>query len=147
MDEDNNNNQILRIREMKEKQLITISNTVKLRSCDIHRIVENTSTSIFDPDNCSIWNNYNSYITNKKKGIYINFYFKGKKKIALHRLIYANYKEELTNNEYIRYSCENKGICCNVNHMFKCEYITETEQQIEKKIDEPPENIFKVIIN
>ena len=31
MDEDNNN-QILRIREMKEKQLTTISNTVKLRS-------------------------------------------------------------------------------------------------------------------
>ena len=141
------NNQLIRINEMKEKQLKTVSKANKLRICDIHRIVENINNSIFDPENCSIWNNYNSHIANKKKGLYINFYFKDKKKIALHRLIYANYKEKLSNNEYIRYSCENKGICCNVNHMFKCEYITEIEQCIEEKKDDASENKFKVIIN
>lgn len=145
--DDYNETQLLRIKEMKEKQLSSVSLANKLRICDLYRIIENTNNSIFDPENCSIWNQYNAYVTNKKKGVYINFYFKDKKKIALHRLIYANFKEELTTNEYIRYSCENKGICCNVNHMFKCEYISEGEQQVEKKQYEDTENNFKVIIN
>ena len=50
--------------------------------------------------------------------IYINFYF-NKKKIALHRLLYINYVEDVSPNEYIKFLCDNKGKCCNINHMKK----------------------------
>ena len=51
----------------------------------------------------------------------LNFYF-NKKKIALHRLLYINYIGEISNKEYIRFTCDNKGKCCNINHMKKYSY-------------------------
>ena len=67
---------------------------------------------------------WSGYVTNDKnhtKGTYINFYF-NKKKIALHRLLYLNYIGEISNKEYIRFTCDNKGKCCNINHMKKYSY-------------------------
>ena len=45
-----------------------------------------------------------------------------KKKIALHRLLYINYIGYVSTNEYIKFSCPNKGKCCNINHMKKYLY-------------------------
>ena len=45
--------------------------------------------------------------------------------------MYINFKGHLNNTDYIKYSCNNKGICCNVNHMSSFIY----------KIDENKENI------
>ena len=42
-----------------------------------------------------------------------------KKKHALHRLLYLNYIGEVKPNEYLKYKCENKGKCCNINHIYK----------------------------
>ncbi len=29
---------------------------------------------------------------------------------------------QLSNNEYIKYTCKNKGKCCNINHIKKIKY-------------------------
>lgn len=68
--------------------------------------------SIFSND-CSIWTGYITQF--KNESYYINFYFNGKK-VALHRLLYNNFLGDLDDSEYLKYNCENKGKCCNLNH-------------------------------
>ena len=88
-------------------------------------------------NNCCIWNGYITNEKNQSKGTYINFYF-NKKKIALHRLLYINYVDDVNSNEYIKFSCINKGKCCNVNHMKKYIYNKNSCEDIEddKKIND-----------
>jgi hypothetical protein len=88
---------------------------------DIKRISKYINISIFDASECCLWTGYITNINNSEKGRYINFYLR-RKKYALHRLLFANFKSTLCNNEYIKFSCNNKGICCNVNHMQKYTY-------------------------
>ena len=71
-------------------------------------------------------------MNNMHKGTYINFYFKNKK-VALHRLLYSNYVSPLTIHEYLKFSCENKGVCCNVTHYKKYKYSDSTQVNREKK--------------
>ena len=99
--------------ELFNNQKKDLSYDKKLSYNDLKRISKYLSNSIFK-DKCSIWNGYVS----STKNIYINFYF-NKKKHALHRLLYINYIDNLEDYEYIKYTCDNKGICCNVNHMYK----------------------------
>jgi hypothetical protein len=63
---------------------------------------------------CVLWK---GYITSNKTE-YINFYFNGRK-IALHRLLYINFKGNLRDNDYLEYTCDNKGRCSNINHIKK----------------------------
>ena len=106
---DNNN----LITELFNNQKKNLSYDKKLSYNDLKRISKYLTTSIF-VDKCSIWHGYIS----TSKNIYINFYF-NKKKHALHRLLYINYIDNLEDYEYIKYTCDNKGICCNINHMYK----------------------------
>jgi hypothetical protein len=109
------------LKELLLKQLPNVNPTKKLTYSDMKRISKFLVTSIFDENNCSIWN---GYITNEKKqtkGIYINFYF-NQKKIALHRLLYLNFIGNILNTEYIKFTCTNKGKCCNIHHMKKYIY-------------------------
>jgi hypothetical protein len=106
-----NNNDILI--ELLENQKKNLSYDKKLSYNDLKRISKYLPSSIFN-DNCCIWNGY----IPSSKNMYINFYF-NKKKHALHRLLYINYVDDLIDSEYIKYSCGNKGICCNINHMYK----------------------------
>jgi hypothetical protein len=122
-------NQIEREKELKAKQIQNVHPSKKLRSSDIHRIVQHTNTSIFDEDKCCLWTGYITNLKNKRKGTYINFYFRDKKKVALHRLLYANFKENIENSDYIKYSCSNKGKCCNINHMVKFEYVPNSSDE------------------
>jgi hypothetical protein len=85
------------------------------------RISKFLTNSLFHETACSLWNGYITNEKNHTKGTYINFYF-NKKKIALHRLLYLNYIGEISNKEYIRFTCDNKGKCCNINHMKKYSY-------------------------
>ena len=124
----NNNNIYKKIKdkniffnELLKKQLTGISSDKKLNYNDIKRISKFIKSSIFDKKKCSIWNGYITNENNNLKGTYINFYF-NKKKIALHRLLYINYIGVLSDNEYLKFSCENKGKCCNINHMKKYTY-------------------------
>ncbi len=130
-DENKNN---LFLKELLTKQLKNVSSSKKLSYNDIKRISKFISLSIFDKDNCSLWTGYITNEKNQTKGTYINFYF-NKKKIALHRLLYLNYIGEISNDEYIKFSCENKGKCCNINHMNKYSYnknLNEVQEPVGK---------------
>lgn len=129
---DENNN--IYLKELLIKQLKNISPSKKLSYNDIIRISKFLNVSIFDKEKCSLWNGYVTNEKNKTKGTYINFYF-NKKKIALHRLLYINYIGDISNEEYIKYSCENKGKCCNINHMKKYTYNKNVESIEEKDSD------------
>jgi hypothetical protein len=89
----------------------------KLMYSDLRRISKYLTKSIFSNE-CSLWNGYITTIKNDEKNCYINFYFNGKK-FALHRLLYINYIGELNDSEYIKFNCQNKGKCCNINHFYK----------------------------
>lgn len=105
-----NNNILIDLIQYQKKDL---SFDKKLLYNDLKRISKYLIISIFH-DECSIWNGYIA----SAKNSYINFYF-NKKKNALHRLLYINYIDNLEDNEYIKFICNNKGVCCNINHMYK----------------------------
>lgn len=130
VDSDENNNLLLK--ELLVKQLKNICPTKKLLFSDIKRISKFLNESIFNENKCSLWHGYITNEKNQTKGTYINFYF-NKKKIALHRLLYINYIGEISNDEYIKFSCENKGKCCSIHHMKKYSYNKYLNQQNEIK--------------
>jgi hypothetical protein len=120
-----NNNILI---ELIEKQLKDIDLTKKLLYKDLKRISNNVSTSLFGSE-CCLWKGYITTINtdsskqdlepnNDNLYAYINF-FHNKKKFSLHRLLYINYIGELDKSEYIKFSCDNKGKCCNINHFSK----------------------------
>jgi hypothetical protein len=109
------------LKELLINQLKNINPNKKLNYGDMKRISKFLTNSIFHETDCSLWNGYVTNEKNQTKGTYINFYF-NKKKIALHRLLFINYIGEISNKEYIRFTCENKGKCCNINHMKKYSY-------------------------
>ena len=120
------------LNELLERQNKNIPSNVKLGFNDMKRITKYIDTSIFS-NNCCIWN---GYITNKgtTKPIYINFFFRDKK-MALHRLLYKNYIGDLKDDEYLKYSCENKGTCCSLSHMIKYKYKENEIQTSNVKFD------------
>jgi hypothetical protein len=131
-------------KELIAKQ-IKVKNINKLSVQDIKRISKNIITSIFNLNECSIWDGYITNLNVKNRGTYINFYFK-KKKVALHRLLYNNYVSVLNKDEYIKYTCENKGKCCNINHMKKYKYNKPKVDNILKKIGDKHINKISNII-
>lgn len=124
--DDNKSNMLLK--ELLKKQIKNTSSDKKLNFNDIKRISKFISSSIFDKKKCVIWNGYITNEKNHSKGTYVNFYF-NKKKIALHRLLYINYVDEISDNEYIKFICKNKGKCCNVNHMKKYIYTKNNDSE------------------
>lgn len=138
--DDNTKDNNLFLKELLNRQLKNISPSKKLNFNDIKRICRFISNSIFEEEKCSLWNGYITNENNNLKGTYINFYFQ-KKKIALHRLLYMNYIENLSDDEYIKFSCDNKGKCCNINHMKKYTYIKNKEISEENNNSEKINNI------
>lgn len=131
--------------ELLTKQRKDIETDKKLYLQDIQRICKNINSSIFIPDKCCLWNGYITNLNKSDKGTYINFYFR-QKKVALHRLLYMNYIEDLKTHDYLKYTCSNKGLCCNIYHLEKFKYnnivnieeskdnIKNTKNNIKKKI-------------
>lgn len=104
--------------ELINNQRQNIDPEKKLDIKDLHRICKNLNGSIFGNSKCCcLWQGYVTNISDSNTK-YINFFFK-KKKYALHRLLYENFIDEIDKSEYLRFSCENKGICCNLNHIKK----------------------------
>lgn len=108
--------------DLLRNQIKNIPVDKKLKFNDLKRLCKYISSSIFDENVCCLWNGYITNINNIEKGIYINFYFKGKK-VALHRLLYINFVGELHTDEYLKFTCENKGKCCNIHHLKKFKYV------------------------
>jgi hypothetical protein len=121
----------------------------KLDVKSLARISRNVDKSIFGSE-CVIWKGYITYIKGTDV-FYINFFF-NKKKHALHRLLYLNFIGDIKDNEYIKYSCDNKGKCCNINHFFKINQKKEQNvkdyefNQKKKEINDNSKNIKKNII-
>lgn len=104
--------------ELINKQRADVDPSKKLDIKDLHRICKNLNGSIFTSDNnCCLWCGYVTNISNSNTK-YINFFFK-KKKYALHRLLYENFIGDINKSEYLRFTCDNKGVCCNLNHIKK----------------------------
>lgn len=101
----------------------------RIQFTDLKRIVKFIPCSIFG-NTCCIWKGYITNNHSLKKGKYVNFYFKNKKK-ALHRLLFINFKDDLKENEYIKYICENKGSCVSLNCMRKLQYKKKNTNKIE----------------
>ena len=140
-----------RFSELFKKQLIDVQKSKKISRSDMWRIVKHTDVSIFNNEECCLWNGYITNIKHRSKGVYVNFYFR-KRKVALHRLLYANYVGEINRSDYIRYSCPNKGRCCNITHMLKVNYIQkddseESEDSVESEDSfERIDDKFKLVI-
>jgi len=138
----------LLISELLNKQLQNVPNDKKLQYGDIKRLSKYLAGNIFDDNGVCI--DFFGYITNAsdpEKGIYINFYFKGKKAI-LHRLLYANFVGELGDDEYLKFTCPNKGKCCNVHHLKKFKYIKKKQDENNEKVNvTKKKNTEKKIIN
>ena len=120
------------LQELLNKQLNNVPSSKKLQFSDMKRICKYINSSIFDEDNCCIWGGYVTNINNRSKETYINFFF-SKKKVALHRLLYNNFIGELNDNEYLKFSCEHKGQCCNIFHLKKFKYQEKEEDEKKKK--------------
>ena len=149
-DDTKDNNDIIKINndsifsELIKNQNKQINSDKRLLYNDIKRISKNLSKSIFGNE-CSLWNGYITIIKNDTNKSYINFYFKGKK-CALHRLLYINYIGNLPDSEYIKYKCDNKGVCCNINHIYKINAeITETNNITNNTKNEP--KLANIIVN
>jgi hypothetical protein len=108
------------LNELVRKQLSTTPIDKKLSVVDLKRVLNNIDTSIFTNE-CCMWKGY--ILTKTDKNCYISFFFKNKK-VALHRLLYINYVDNLNKNEYLKYTCKNKGKCCSLKHLKKvsCEF-------------------------
>ncbi len=134
---DGNNDLVFQ--ELIKKQIITCKEVRKLTLHDIKRISKNLNTSIFNKDTCSLWGGYITNKNNNNKSKYINFYFR-QRKVALHRLLYENYVSEIRNNQYIKYTCDNKGFCCNINHMYILDNNNTEIQNLELSNSVPEKN-------
>ena len=106
-----------------------MSSKFKLSLQDLKRISNNLDTSIFNENECVIWKGYVTNKNNSQRAKYINFYF-NHKKMALHRLLYINFIDFLDKNQYIKYTCNNKGQCCNLNHIKK---VNNAKQKTKEK--------------
>ncbi len=120
--------------ELLSNQVKNIPCNQRLQYDDLKRITKYIDSSIFDENLCCLWTGYITNAKSNNKGTYINFYFR-KKKVALHRLLYINYIGSLSKDEYLKFSCDNKGKCCNIHHMNKFRYqkVTEDTPVKEKK--------------
>lgn len=101
----------------------------KLDYNDLKRLTKYIDKNFFTSE-CCIW----AGKQNKKKSNYITFYYR-KKKVSLYRILYYNFVGNLTKTEFIRCSCDNKGSCCNVNHLKKYRYTTPDGGECEEVID------------
>jgi len=129
--------------EMVNKQVKNIDENKMLSYRDMTRIVKNINTSIFSTTSCCIWTGYVTNVWNHKS-TFINFYFK-KRKVALHRLLYNNFIGPISDTEYIKFSCNNRGRCCNILHFIKLSKDDMVEDNnsdviIDDNIDEEIEN-------
>jgi hypothetical protein len=92
--------------QMVKNQRDDIPEKYKLYYKDIKRVLKYINISIFE-NKCTEWS---GYITNNKTN-YVNFYLHDRK-IALHRILYINFIDNLYDSEYLKIKCKNNGCNC-----------------------------------
>jgi hypothetical protein len=126
------------VNKLFANQIDNIEPKYRLNAKDIVRLSSYISSDPFTETECCKWKGAISKSSHQSK--YINFWF-NKKKQALHRILYLNYKGELPKNKYLRFSCPNpnmRGVCCNINHLDlinKEEYDSECENETNNELN------------
>jgi len=131
-------NKTIIFQELIKNQRKNINSDKKLSLSDLKRISLYLSNSIFT-NNCSLWEGFVTEIKNTTT--FINFFFNGKKQ-ALHRLLYNNFVNDVNDNEYLKFTCENKGQCCNIYHIVLLKGKIENNLQIKNE-----ESIESLVVN
>jgi hypothetical protein len=126
-------NKNLLFQELIKNQRKNLSNDRKLALSDLKRISSYLNKSIF-VEECSLWDGYITEIKNSTS--FVNFFYNGKKQ-ALHRLLYYNFVDEVSDNEYLKFSCENKGKCCCIKHILR---LKKKEKKVTDKSGNYTEN-------
>ena len=103
--------------ELCLKQRKKLDKKYSLELNDIIRLLKNIDNSIFNKTECVLWKGYLTKCNNNKS-CYVNFYLK-KRKLALHRILYINFIDDLDIKYYLKFTCNNPGKCCNINHIIK----------------------------
>ncbi len=139
----------LLISELLNKQLQNVPNDKKLQYNDLKRLSKYLAGDIFNDQ--GVCCQFSGYITNsnpkdESKGVYINFYFLGRKFI-LHRLLYVNFVGELGDDEYLKFTCPNKGKCCNIHHLKKFKYIKKKDEGEKPKQAVTKKKVAPRVIN
>jgi hypothetical protein len=127
-------NKTIIFQELIQNQRKNIITDKKLSLSDLKRISLYLSNSIFT-NNCSLWEGYVTEI--KNTNAFVNFFFNGKKQ-ALHRILFNNFVGDVNENEYLKFTCKNKGKCCNITHivLLKEKIDNNEENKIEETIVE-----------
>ena len=133
-------NKNILVDELIDKQLKDIPETRKLLYKDFLRIAKNINSSMFDEDFCSVWTGC-AQIDKETKKINVHFYFR-QKKMSLYKLLYINFVGPLSDTESIKFTCRNRGRCCNINHMIKFTK-EDKEKATERKIQREQEELKK----
>jgi hypothetical protein len=104
---------------------------------DLIRLLKNIDGNIFNNTDCVLWKGYLTKCNNNKS-CYVNFYLK-KRKLALHRILYINFIDDLDIKHYLKFTCDNPGKCCNINHILKvCDDGQDVEEQVNQLIQPNP---------
>jgi hypothetical protein len=107
---------------------------------DLIRLLKNIDLSIFNKTECVLWKGYLTKCNNNKS-CYVNFYLK-KRKLALHRILYINFIDDLNDKHYLKFTCANPGKCCNINHILKvCEDDNQDDKDQIPTTTQPTNNI------
>jgi hypothetical protein len=106
---------------------------------DLTRFLKYVDSSIFNTDECVLWSGFLTKCNNNKSK-YVNYYLHGPK-LALHRILYINFIDDLDEKQYLKYSCKNPGICCNIHHFHKVNNDNTIVEQVTEDIKEKPKPI------
>jgi hypothetical protein len=101
------------INEILEKQLDIIDEKKKLTYKDILKILTKIDSESFinDDNKCVLWCKTSNTIKidNDKK-----------RRNIVQRILYQNFvNNDLERSEFIKYKCNNRQTCCNINHLYK----------------------------
>ena len=107
---------------------------------DLIRLLKNIDYSIFNKTECVLWKGYLTKCNNNKS-CYVNFYLK-KRKLALHRILYINFIDDLDIKHYLKFTCDNPGKCCNINHILK---VCEDDEIVEQGQLVPAEQLVQEV--
>lgn len=127
--------------EMCLKQRKNTNDKYHLELNDLTRFLKYVDTSIFNSNECVLWNGYLTKC-NSNKSCYVNYYLKGRK-LALHRILYINFIGDLDEKQYLKYLCENPGKCCNIQHFTK----VNADDDLTIDVSEPEEIVPTPINN
>lgn len=122
--------------ELCVKQRKNTNEKYHLELNDLTRFLKYVNTSIFNTSECVIWEGYLTKCNNNKS-CYVNYYLKGRK-LALHRILYINFIGDLDDKQYLKYSCDNPGKCCNIQHFTK---VNPNEESLEIDVEESEEYV------